>query len=95
MTTADQINTKRPTAAEIEEIAAIDIDLTDLENRRAAILKKYDRCFECGAFDGDLHESGCDMEVCATCGNQINDTGARGCKCADPLIMKFEAGERF
>jgi len=95
MTTTDQINTKRPTAEEIDALAQIEKQIDTLRAQYSAISKKYDRCFECGAWDGDKHNKGCDMEVCATCGNQINDESARGCKCAEPLIMNFEAAEKF
>jgi len=42
------------------------------------------RCHDCDAKEGEIHQMGCDMEICPKCGNQL-----LGCDCG-----VFEDGKK-
>lgn len=37
-----------------------------------------DKCHDCGALRGELHHSGCDMEACPICADQLISCGCDG-----------------
>lgn len=61
------MNTKI-TDTERKELDALLIQRADIEQKIASITDKHPYCFECGAFEGELHELGCDNERCPYCG---------------------------
>jgi len=64
------MNTKI-TDTERKELDTLLIQRADIEQKIAAITDKHPYCFECGAFEGELHELGCDNERCPYCGGQL------------------------
>jgi len=57
---------------ERKELDALLIQRDELNQKIKAILDKHPHCFECGAFEGELHFLGCDCEYCPQCGGQSN-----------------------
>ena len=84
------MNTKI-TDTELKELDALLVQRDELNQKIKAITDKHPHCFECGAFEGELHDKDCDCAMCMMCGKQINDPSARGCKCDEPVISEFEA----
>ena len=82
-------DTKKPTPAEIAQLDAIAAEIQTLRTKWHAISDKYTRCGDCGAWYGDKHNKDCDQAMCMGCGNQINDPGAHGCKCDEPIVSEF------
>jgi hypothetical protein len=72
---------------ERKELDALLSQRAEIDEKINAILDKYPRCFECGAFEGELHDFMCDCEYCPQCGNQL-------CVCKhitenDPMRIPF------
>ena len=49
----------------------IKIKLEEILSKQARYLLSKQRCHDCGAYDGEFHAFGCDMEVCPFCGKQL------------------------
>ena len=84
------IDTKKPTRAEIAQLEAIASEIETARAKWHAISDKYPRCGECGAWYGELHNKDCDCNWCLTCAKQINLSDERGCKCETPVMSIFE-----
>lgn len=45
------------------------------------------QCGDCGVFEGEIHEYGCDMEVCPFCGGQLLMCATKR-ECSKPLVWR-------
>ncbi len=57
---------------ERKELDALLIQRDELSQKIKVILDKHPHCFECGAFEWELHELGCEHEFCPKCGEQLS-----------------------